>query len=333
MPVIPLLHIPEHPDGWHQVTAPRGYERWTFEALDESGDIRLFASFSQGLGLTPAYLRRYRQYLGKPTRHAPPLPAEESALQAVVYERGELIASILSVYPPDEFRASFTSPGVQVGRSRFDVAAAGRIRLLLAQVGAEPQAGGLDAEVTFEAAGGSPRMCTAAGTVHIKETASRPARTIALRGLGSYDHAFATHPPNQAAMPRLRGCLLLPDRTVTFEYLRSHQRGANELMLRYDHRQGGGAWIPPSCGASWRRGITRAGYPVELNCGKDLLLTSPKKMNSTAFSTFIFYDAQQADWRGRALCELIHPRHFGRESGLATRLRARLPLARLSRRR
>ena len=70
MPVLPLFQTPAHPDAWHRVTAPGGYEWWYFDGEDHSGRFQFVATWFQGFPLHPDYLRRYHRYRRAPTRPA-----------------------------------------------------------------------------------------------------------------------------------------------------------------------------------------------------------------------------------------------------------------------
>ena len=45
MPSIELVNHAAHPDGWHDVRAPGGYEWWYFDAEDAATDTQIVAIF------------------------------------------------------------------------------------------------------------------------------------------------------------------------------------------------------------------------------------------------------------------------------------------------
>ncbi len=119
MPTLPLYETPAHPDAWHRVTAPGGYEWWYFDAEDAAADLRLVVILFQGFVFHPGYLRRYGAYRRRPTRAAPPVPAEYPCAYFVVYERGTILAQFMQQYAPGDFAASAERPDVRVGPNRL----------------------------------------------------------------------------------------------------------------------------------------------------------------------------------------------------------------------
>ena len=129
MPTLPLYDpSPPHPDGWHRVTAPGGYETWHLDAEDEAGNVRIVVTFSQGSSFDGEYRRRYAEFLRKPTRRDPPLPDEFPSVSFVLWEMGRTIARFAYRYPRDAFVASTASPEVASGRITCCLARGGRWR-------------------------------------------------------------------------------------------------------------------------------------------------------------------------------------------------------------
>lgn len=132
MPILPLFQTPAHPDAWHLVTAPGGYEWWHFEAddaEDAGGRFRIVATWFDGFPLHPDYLRRYRRYRRAPTRHRPPVPGEYPCVYFAVYEEGRALAQLLAQYPSDAFSASVERPQVRIGPNELMADADGTLRL------------------------------------------------------------------------------------------------------------------------------------------------------------------------------------------------------------
>src|SRR5687767_6539330 len=67
MPTISLYTPPAHPDAWHQIRAPGGYEWWHFDAEDARHDRRLVAALFDGDAMDPRYVREYARYRRNPT--------------------------------------------------------------------------------------------------------------------------------------------------------------------------------------------------------------------------------------------------------------------------
>src|SRR5690348_4702187 len=120
MTIVPLVAAPAaDADAWHRVAAPGGYECWHFDAEDHTGDVRLVADFWQGFAFHPQYLRRYRRYVRRPTRVAPPLPAEYPCARFVLYQHGRVVSQFVCSYRHTDFRASDQRPDVRMGPNHF----------------------------------------------------------------------------------------------------------------------------------------------------------------------------------------------------------------------
>src|SRR5688572_15336455 len=85
---IPMFTPPSHPDGWHRVTAPGGYESWHFEAEDAEGR-RLVIEFHDGYPSSRDYLRRYTAFRRRPTRTRPPVPADFPHVSLALFHSGD----------------------------------------------------------------------------------------------------------------------------------------------------------------------------------------------------------------------------------------------------
>ncbi|HYO10446.1 MAG TPA: hypothetical protein VER17_15865 [Tepidisphaeraceae bacterium] len=112
MPTLPLLTTPQHPDGWHQVTAPGGWESWRFDvesarpAGGERGHVRVVVALHQGDPLDRRYLWRYAAYRARPTKVRPPLPAEHPAVTVALFEDDRLTARLAERVAPQDFSAA-----------------------------------------------------------------------------------------------------------------------------------------------------------------------------------------------------------------------------------
>lgn len=126
---------PADADGWHAVRSPGGYEGWYFDAEDPAageGGVRLVAMFTEGFVFHPGYLRRYARYRSRPTRHAPPVPAEYPCACLAVYEGGRVLAQFTQQVRPEAFRAEAERLDVRAGENGVSRSPDGSLRLRLA---------------------------------------------------------------------------------------------------------------------------------------------------------------------------------------------------------
>ncbi len=78
------------PDGWHHVTAPGGYEGWWFDVGEPSSSLRLRMAILLGDFFSNSFLAAYRRFRRSPTRFAPPVPTDHSAVYVNVIEKGQV---------------------------------------------------------------------------------------------------------------------------------------------------------------------------------------------------------------------------------------------------
>ena len=113
MPTLALYTPPSHPDGWHRVTAPGGYETWQLEVTDAQSHIMI--GFHQGYPLHPRYLRRYALYRAMPTRFRPPTPPEYPVVSIRMTLDKRTVLDLAQPYRADQFDASTDQLRVRIG--------------------------------------------------------------------------------------------------------------------------------------------------------------------------------------------------------------------------
>src|SRR6202035_598239 len=131
MPTLPLYIPPTNADAWHRVTAPGGYEWWYFDAEDATDDVQIVGILFEGFVFHPEYLRRYARYRRRPTRVAPPLPAEYPCAYLVVYRGGQIAWQCMMQYAPADYQASDAGLDVRIGPNSLRREADGSLRLHL----------------------------------------------------------------------------------------------------------------------------------------------------------------------------------------------------------
>src|SRR5688572_30166439 len=116
---IPLYTRPAHPDAWHHVRAPGGYEWWYVDADDARHDRRLVAALFQGFPFHPRYLREYVRYRRFPTGVRPPLPQQYPFVYVALHDGGAVRFQFLTRFAPHEFDASTDGPEVSIGPNQM----------------------------------------------------------------------------------------------------------------------------------------------------------------------------------------------------------------------
>ena len=141
MPVLPLYQTPAHPDAWHRVTAPGGYESWHFDGEDATGRFQFVATFFEGSHFDPEYLRRMRPP-PRPTRHRPPLPPSTHGHILRCTRRGGCLA-VADAIPAGRVLRVRRRPEVRCGPNGFTTDADGVLRLRLDGSAGRPGGRGL----------------------------------------------------------------------------------------------------------------------------------------------------------------------------------------------
>jgi carotenoid 1,2-hydratase len=130
MPTLPLYDALAHPNAWHRVTAPGGYEWWRFEANDSAG-LELRVEFFDGHPFSGAYRRAYARYRRRPTRVTPPGPRDFPAAGLVVMDKGRELYRAEIPYPAGAFSASADGSEINIGEQSMRRDRTGVIRLAM----------------------------------------------------------------------------------------------------------------------------------------------------------------------------------------------------------
>ncbi len=217
MPTLPLFETPAHPDGWHRVTGPGGYEWWHLAAEDEGGRISLGVNLIEGDPYNAAYMRAYSRYRRRPTRVSPPLPRDYPCVRVNVSQGDRLLWELVAPQPPGTLRASTTATDVALGPCVLRGADDGVLRLSIdppATAVSSSQRAGLHVDLMFRPLGPRPVQWEEIPLGESKVLYRRPMsdlryevtgslrerdgtdvrREIEFGGHGSYEHTFSTGP-------------------------------------------------------------------------------------------------------------------------------------------
>jgi carotenoid 1,2-hydratase len=366
MPVLPLFQTPAHPDAWHHVTAPGGYEWWHFDGEDATGRYQFVATFFEGFPFDPAYLRRYARYRRNPTRHRPPLPGEYPYAYFGVYEEGRVLARFLSQVQPGEFSASVERPDVRMGSNGFTTDADGTLRLRLDGPTRRPAWRGgarrpdgrrLTGEFEFlPLLAGSPRerdrfprspsgaghrwvianpLCNVKGTVRLKPEGfgaesknGSPGRTIEFAGRGYHDHQFGTGPIALNLRQWVSGRVLTDRSILSFHIVRPRDPALSDEAELVEADGVGVRDVTTTCLVDWeRRGLAGLTYPARIIFGDRLRLSNPRVLGTDGCHGRVSYDAQLDGGTTAAFCDVFQPRRLA-WSGSGKPVRASVALDR-----
>jgi hypothetical protein len=314
MPVLPLFDTPADPNASHRVTAPGGYERWHFDAEDESGRLRFVAAFHAGPGFHAEYLRRYRRYRRRPTRVPPPQPHEYPCVAFSVYEGGQVLGDFATLYRQEEFSASQDRPLVRVGPNTFAREPDGTLRLELRQ--------GLSADLFFHplfqhaplqrrlvspgATAGEHHwvvaapLCRVEGTIR-SGTGATGARELSFVGRGYHDHHYGTAP---AGADWARGRVLADERVLAFHVAPSPSPAAADAALAVEGDAAGLRDLADgSCVADWGRTRSRLAHPARIEFKGGARLGNPRILHATPHCRRILYEVSDGGGSVSALCE------------------------------
>jgi hypothetical protein len=215
MPTLPLYDPPTHPDGWHRVIGPGGYEWWHLAAEDKANGIRLGVNLIEGDPYNAAYMRAYRRYRRRPTRVSPPRPADYPCVRVNLSEKDELLWELVAPQPAGSLRASTGATDVALGPCVLRGSDDGTVRLSIeAPPLSRPVRASFHVDLTFRPLGTPPAGWMEIGTGESRVIYRHPEtdlryevtgslrelsgtevrRLIEFRGEGEYEHTFATGP-------------------------------------------------------------------------------------------------------------------------------------------
>jgi hypothetical protein len=192
MPTIPLYDTSAHPDGWHRVMAPGGYELWHLEAEDTESGIRLTVDLIEGDQVNREYMRTYRRYRRRPTRVAPPLPQDYPSVRVRMSEGRRTLWKLDLPQPPGALQASTTAPEITLGPCVVRRTEDGGIRFSMEVPGLRGGPRCSFGDLTFHPA------ATGCGYEVIGTLQERHGAVVCrdtkIRGHGRYEHTFAVEP-------------------------------------------------------------------------------------------------------------------------------------------
>jgi carotenoid 1,2-hydratase len=337
--LVSLYRAPADPDGWHEVTAPGGYEWWYFDADDPSNDTHVVAILLEGFIFHPGYLRTHARFARRPTRHSPPRPRDYACAYLVVYRGKRIVHQFMTQYRADQFHASPDAPRVTLGPNRLWRDESDAYRLSLRGVpwqltGRGPKTlhgQSLSAELTFRPRATHPPMervflsrrmtgaehhwviaapsCDVTGLVERSDANGTRLDRIEFNGRGYHDHNYGTAPIGRGLKRWIWGRVLDGDRAATFHLAvaRDHSLPDEFHLVKADDtaiRE----IAAPAPRTQWNRHtLLGLAYPDSLQLADDLRLHSPRVIDSAPFYLRVVYRADFAGRECTALCEVAYP--------------------------
>lgn len=257
MPTLSLFDPTAHPDGWHDVRAPGGYEWWYFDAEDAATDTQIVVILMQGFIFHPGYLRAFDRYMTRPTKRLPPTAGDYPCAYACVYRSGKIWKQFFTQYRPVDFTAAKDRVEVKIGPNRLWIDEQGQYQLDLVgtpwrltgrgpvtdveqemrvQLSFRPTQQHEPVERSFlsrEMTGADHRWtiaaprCETIGSVIIRKASAATAQTngeddtldrIQLSGHGYHDHNYGTAPIRKGLHRWIWGRAMFGDRVLTFHH-------------------------------------------------------------------------------------------------------------------
>jgi hypothetical protein len=351
MSVVPLYGRPTPAacDARRGLSAPGGYQGWTFEAEDRSGTWQLSASFFEGFPLHPQYLRKYEAYRRAPTRLAPPMPREFPCVVVSLYGNGATVAQFLCAPRPEDCRFASDRLDVRIGASHFCRQGDGSIHLGLrgtpwgmTLLGPRPiEAQQVTANLVFrpefahscleqtlaerkpggESPGYEHRWMLADAYCHVQGTIRFYGRggmidsqAVPFTGRGSHEHTFGTAPLAGAIRRYVRARLMLKGRTTFVHLIKPADIGVPERVQLVAADSSRFEVVQASGEAhDWRcRTGYQIRYPSKIDMGPRLRLSHPRLVASTPISARVEYRAFSLGVDGFATCDVIFPHRASR---------------------
>ena len=298
--------LPPSANGSHHVAAPGGYESWNFHAHDPAHNLRLCIGFHDGYILHPNYVRRFNAYRRRPTRNAPPVPAQFPCLVASVYEGRKRVAGSTIQYRVGSFHCTDKTNRLDSNRIDF---CAGKIAI---ELSGQPISGKLELLPTFsltiekqfpavesraiEHHWLCTPICRASGQIHIAS------RNVSFDGMGQHNHYYGSGPPSSTARRWMRGQILFPRAAVNFQ-------AADDRTLILASDESGVRQIDDSpMLANWdRHSIWSLPYPSTIDFGRWLILRNPRIAAHSPANLELLYDAYVDGQQTAAWVEIDYP--------------------------
>lgn len=332
MPNIPLYTSPTHPDAWHQVRSPGGYEWWYFDADDIEHDRHIVVILFQGFVFHPGYLRRYFRYHRWPTRFAPPVPRDFPCAYFAVYEAGRIRWQFMTQVSPDRFVAAVDRPQVSVGPNQMTFDGArfnlhlqgtpweltwrGPVRrdsqLLEARFSFTPKLPHPPMDRVFlsrQLSGAEHHWIIANPLCDVEGNIQLGSEQIAITGRGYHDHNWGTAPLGPCLRRWFWGRVLLEDTAYTFHFARPQVASLAEEVHLMECDATSLRELPVArVSSDWSEQTKLLlDYPIHFALDHVLDLRDPSVIDSAPFYMRLKYAASVRGRRGTALCEIAYP--------------------------
>ncbi|MFT3787996.1 MAG: hypothetical protein QM770_17800 [Tepidisphaeraceae bacterium] len=338
MPTLQLHDSTAHPDGWHHVRLPGGYEWWYFDAEDPTTDTQVVALFMEGFIFHPGYLRAHRRFERSPTRHRPPIAGDYPCVYLCVYRSGRLLHQFFTQYRPEQFRAASDRADVQIGPNSLMTTETGYAleltgtpwkltgrgpitmsdRTLSASLEFRSRVRHAPIERTFlssEMTGADHRWaiaapaCDVAGTISVTGAMSE---SITFTGRGYHDHNFGTAPIGRGLKRWTWGRALFSDRVLTFHYAepRDSRLSPEVHLVEVDASGTPRDIASPRVTGDFTARCKPAMmlvYPPLLAFGDELTLSNPRVIDPSPFYLRLMFDAESRGEGSTAFCEIAYP--------------------------
>lgn len=319
-----------HPDGWHNVTAPGGYEWWYFDAESADRRYHIVAIFLQGFVFHPGYVRKYEAFRRRPSKVRPPVAGDFPCAYFVVYEHGKIRKQLMTQLAPADFRADRDRPSVAIGPNTMSFDGDYRLHLegvpweltmrgpqfltretLSSDLTFKPVLAGLDERTFFDRSwsGADHRWILAAPRCEVDgQIDLGDGETVAFQGAGYHDHNFGTGPIGPGLDRWLWGRVLTSSGVTAFHYARPADASlpAETHLLEVD-RNGPRESDPPVTLEGARHSSWRLAFPQSAHFGQSLSLSNPRVVDSAPFYMRLIYDATLHGESAQAFCEIAYP--------------------------
>lgn len=335
MASLPLYDSSAHPDGWHNVRAPGGYEWWYFDAEDPSTDTQVVIIFMQGFIFHPGYLRAFDRFIKHPTKHPPPTAGDYPCVYACVYRGGKIWKQFFTQYRREDFSAARDGVDVSIGMNRLSVSESGEFQIDVAGSPWHLTARGpvtdvdvsMRVRLTFapshrhtversflsrEMTGADHLWTIAAPRCEVRgEIDVGDSTKVAISGRGYHDHNYGTAPIRQGLHRWIWGRAMFDDRVLTFHHAEPKDRQLPlETHLVEVSDAGARDLAVEQVAADWSAACKPAmmlRYPRFLRLGSELELSNPRVIDPSPFYLRLVYDAASRGQSSQAFCEIAYP--------------------------